>query len=529
MSLQQSGRTAPSWLVIGLLTAVFLTVSLRHLDRVPPVYEDEPWQASTGWKLATEGVFGSDLFTGFHGMEAHYYGYLPVHPLLLALTFKLAGLGLLQARLETVVLGLMVILLTYWLGRRLFDPGVGALAVVFMLVVRLTGLTRYQLSGILFLDMARIARYDMAVPVFGLSALHLYLSAKERDSPLLFVLAGGLAGLAGLSHLYGAFWVLMLAVLAMWQGSRWHVLALLSAGFLAPWLPYAAYVAGGFEDWLGQTRLYAPRFDLANPGWYLGNLLAEPRRYGPGLGPPGWSYLLRPGFWSALVIIPASAVGLAVRAVRHGDRSARTLLVPLVGFPILFALFLHLKLVNYTLTFLPVGALAAAWGARSAYRWSGSSCRGLALRASLLALLLAVCLEGASRIASVERAAGNTSSYRQFIENVGPDIEPGSSVLGLHNYWLGMEHTDYRSWAVPLLLDDPTNPPAPIPTGVTLSAFDPDVILIDDRMRAYFEQHAVAGSSAQQALAWMDSRGYRLVRVVEDPTYGRMEIYRVGP
>src|SRR5262249_14191777 len=68
------------WLagLVGLLL-VYGGVSLRHLTTVPPVYEDEPGQASTGWKLATSGTFGSDLFTGFHGMERRYYGFMPIH------------------------------------------------------------------------------------------------------------------------------------------------------------------------------------------------------------------------------------------------------------------------------------------------------------------------------------------------------------------------------------------------------------------------------------------------------------------
>ena len=34
--------------ILGALLLMYLAVSLRHLTIVPPVYEDEPWQASTG-------------------------------------------------------------------------------------------------------------------------------------------------------------------------------------------------------------------------------------------------------------------------------------------------------------------------------------------------------------------------------------------------------------------------------------------------------------------------------------------------
>jgi 4-amino-4-deoxy-L-arabinose transferase-like glycosyltransferase len=197
------------WLPVALLLA-FWTVSLRHLALVPPVYEDEPWQASTGWKIARDGIFGTDIFTGWFGMERHYYGYMPLHPLLLALTYKITGLGLWQSRLEPVVLGTVTLALTYALGRRLSQPGVGALAVLLLLLTRTAGLTHFQITGILMLDFARIARYDMVVPVFGLSALHALLTAWRTPAPkrrVFYGLAGGLAGLAGLGHLYGAFWL----------------------------------------------------------------------------------------------------------------------------------------------------------------------------------------------------------------------------------------------------------------------------------------------------------------------------------
>ena len=229
------------------------------------------------------------------------------------------------------MMGLLTLLLTYALGRRLFDSTIGLLAVVLLLCVRLTGLTSHQVSGILLLDMARIARYDMVVPVFGLAAFYAYLSASRGASARTWAagtgvassyrygLAGLLAALSGLSHVYGVFWIISLGILAIWDGVGWRRLTALALGFTVPWLPYVAYVLSDLPDWMGQTRGYAPRFDLLNSYWYWNNLLQEYHRYGPGLGPLGWHYLLRPGFWAALVILPVSLVVLAERALRRSD------------------------------------------------------------------------------------------------------------------------------------------------------------------------------------------------------------------
>lgn len=506
---------------------LYLGVSLRNLEIIPAVYEDEPWQASTGWKLATQGVFGSDMFAGFYGMEAHYYGYMPVHPLLLAATYRVAGFGLFQTRLEAVTMGLLTLVLTYTLGRRLFEPSVGLLAVVLMLFVRLTGLTPSQISGILLLDMARIARYDMVVPVFGLASLHTYLFASRRSDLRLYAVAGLLAGLSGLSHLYGAFWIVALGLLAGWDQAGRQALVALALGFAAPWLLYLFYVLNHPADWVGQTRGYAPRFDLLNPRWYWDNLRNEFQRYGPGLGSPGWHYLLRPGFWVALVALPASLLALIRRAIRLGDRAARAIVVPALVIPALFALLIYLKLSNYLVTVLPLGALAVAWGGISCWRWAGRTGQGRWVRGVLAGILLAVITEGVTRMEVLEAVARTTTPYPDFIAQVRSHIPAHSRVLGLHHYWIGLHQLDYRSWAVPLLQADPRYFSPPRSIEVALEDIAPDVILIDPRMRIYFEDSLASDPQSLAIRSWMQRTGYAPVATVDDTTYGLMEIYQV--
>jgi|GEM_PF-3042927 len=62
-------RSAP---LIFLL--FFWAISIWNLDRPPIVHPDEPWILSPGYKLFTQGVYGSDLFAGFNGVvfiDAH--------------------------------------------------------------------------------------------------------------------------------------------------------------------------------------------------------------------------------------------------------------------------------------------------------------------------------------------------------------------------------------------------------------------------------------------------------------------------
>lgn len=515
---------------------LYCAVSLHNLTVVPPVHEDEPWQASTGYKLATEGVFGSDMFAGFYNMDRRYYGYLPLHPLLLALFFRLFGLGLFQARLETVALGLLTLALTYSLGRRLFKTdAVGLLAVLFLLSARLNGLTRVQPTGILLLDIPRIARYDMVVPVFGLAALHAYLWARRRPVMGRFVLVGLVAGLAGLGHLYGVFWLPALLILAAWNEHgplRVRAPFLIVLGFTLAWLPYLLYIATDLADFRGQGRIYAEegRFNLLSPGWYFENLLAERRRYGPGLE-GGWRTLLRPGFWAALAGLPLALVALLQRALWRQDTSARAIVVPAAVLAAMFALLIRLKLANYLVTLVPLGAVAAAWGAVQLWRRLGHPSAGRWGRPVLAAVVLAIFLEGATRVVALEMAARRTTPYADYIGQVHRFIPPGARVLGLHTYWFGMSDTDYRAYWVPLRWSDPKLVPQPIPFDAALERVAPEFVLLDAGMRAYFDEIADPEAPGHHLLVgfetWLARHDGQLIGRVEDATYGTMEIFRL--
>jgi 4-amino-4-deoxy-L-arabinose transferase-like glycosyltransferase len=502
--------------------ALFLATGLRHLDAVPQVYEDEPWQASTGYKLMTSGVFGSDLFAGFYHMDQRYYGFMPLHPLLLAATFKALGVGLAQARAETVLLTALTLLLTFALGVRLFSPAVGAVAVALLVLVRWTGLTYVQLSGIPMVDLARIARYDPLVPVIGLGALHVYLFARaRRANRWLYLAAGALAGLAGLAHVYGLFWVPALVILAVWDGSK-RGAAWLVLGSALPWLPYAAYVLADVVDWRGQTAIYASRFELLNPRWYADNIAQEYHRYGPGLGSFGLGWLARPGFWFLLVALPWSLAALARRAWLAADGSARALIVPALLFPALFAMFITLKLVNYTLIELPLFALAIGWGLVGAWSWPAPAW-GTALRAGLVVLSMAVLVEGAVALGHLEQAATTATAYPALIADLRQYLPAGARVLGLHSYWLGLQDFDYRSFLVPLNWADEG---LPLDQGLVRVA--PDVVLLDSRMRDYFNSPEVSADRGR-FYGWLGAHGARLIGRIDDPTYGLVEVYRVEP
>jgi hypothetical protein len=289
-------------------------------------------------------------------------------------------------------------------------------------------------------------------------------------------------------------------------------LAAIGLGAILPWLPYAAYVLSDLGDWRGQTSIYASRFELLNPRWYLDNVLQEFHRYGPGLGPLGPAWLLRPGFWFVAVALPISLFVLTRRALAS-DNAARTLLIPTLLFPVMFALFITLKLVNYTLLELPLFALAVAWGLVAVWY------RRPRLRLPFIALVAAVTVEGGLALSNLERVAATTTPHATFAAETRRLIPPGARVLGLHTYWFGLEDLDYRSFLVPLNWAD-----LGVPLDQALDELDPDVVLLDPRMRAYFDS-LPPGGDGQRFRDWLDKHSARELGRVDDPTYGLMSVY----
>ncbi len=507
-----------------LLLLLLWGLCLHHLDSVPQVYEDEPWLASAAWKLTTEGVFGSNMFRGLNHMESFSYAFMPIQPIALAGLLRLGGVGLFQIRLPSVIMAMFTAVLTYALGKRLFGASVGLTAVIILLLLRTTAVTPSQVSGILFLDIARIARYDIFVPVFGLAAMHVTLSANRRGKIGLYMLAGSLTALAALANVYGAFWLIVLLLLLWWGRCDWRSFLFLFAGVFLTWLPYALYIWQDVPAWASQLGVYSERFELFSWRWYLGNVIREPWRYAPGLGSRSYPDLWRPGLVVWLLGVPVSTTALAIKAIFQRDEAVRFVVIPALLMPALFALLLYSKFPNYLVTIMPMWSLALAWGVVIIWhdkRWQ--SVRWA--RPLLLMCALLVSLEGVGRIYTLWQAGKHIQPYDEFIAQVREPIPDGARILGLHTYWLGLNEFDYRSWFVPLTqvrmrID---NPAPTLPQA--LATINPNVILLDRQIQQLFDSDPQTAAAIMQ---WMVKANFSRIAIVENETYGRMEIWITG-
>jgi 4-amino-4-deoxy-L-arabinose transferase-like glycosyltransferase len=513
-------------LLLLMLLVTYWALSLDRLTLFPPMSEDEPWLAATSYKMATQGVYGNDLFAGYYGRERHDYNHPPVYILLQALLFRSAGLGVLQMRFLPVACGTLVLALAFAVARQIAGAITGLVAAALLVGLRLAA-AGHQ-SGIPLLDVARVSRYDILVPVFGLTAFWLFNRAERHAGGRDYMLCGLFVGLASLTHLYGAFWLPALALAVVVRRGRRLVRDrapyLLLAGFALALLPWLAFVASAPGDFAGQMRFVAGRFNLQDPGFYLDNLRHEPGRWHLSL----LNGRVRPGAWTALLaLLPATLLLLREGGGPAYNSRSFALGAVLSVHALLFAALLQVKLYNYGIALWPLAMLALAWLGVKAW----ARARRWPWRAALLALLALVLAEGALSLAQRRATAGETASYDTFAAKVAEQIPPASVVLGLQHYWLGLHRFPYRSWLLPVLQADPRYYHEPLPFDQALERVAPDVILVDGHMARYFDELADPRHRNHerwlQYQAYLERHGAFLSAQVEDRTYGRMLIYRL--
>jgi 4-amino-4-deoxy-L-arabinose transferase-like glycosyltransferase len=463
-------------------------------------------------------------------MERHQYEEMPVFPLMEAAVFKMFGVGTIQMRLLPVACGFLLLVSVFAVGRQVGGDRVGALALLLMLSARVAA--GGDGTGILLLDRARINRYDIAVPVFGLFALWTFNHAERHRRQIWYALTGLFTGVSSLSHLYGLFWLPVFVGLlfardrqGLW---RQRPLWLLLAGFASAWVPWIMYIATGWSDYLGQMRPMADRFDLFTPRFYVNNVLH-------GDGPISIEWLVRTvralslvriGTWTMLLAGPPACATMVWEARHHAGGAVFSLAGATVAQAVMFVALLSVKNMQYMIALWPLGALTLAWF--GIWIWDR---RLLVARWTLGIVLGLLVLEGAARVVHAQRNARQTTPYDWYEAEVARCLPPDSRVLGLQHYWLGLRQYDYRTWLLPIALALPRYTPEPLSLDEALDRVNPTVILVDRYIDALMTE-ATPADHPNHGLyvgfeAFKARRHATPTCVIRDHTYGPMQVYWV--
>lgn len=344
----------------GLLavTSVYLHNTLPHLTMMPRVNVDEPWLMERAYQVMRTGIPSQPMLGLQHAYMLQVgYGYL------LAGWMALWGVGIVQARLLGVALGLGILIMVAWIGRRTIDPTTGLSAALFL------ALDSNFLGGV------RNARTDIPSLFFVAAALAAYVRGHQRSQTSWFVCAGASLGLAMLCH-GNAFWagLILLAWYLLDYGRRALVLPYgyaVIGGLLLTFGPYLAVVLAQWADVQVQIGNFAAdRVPGWRPSFVAHQILQEVQRY------RGWYFGLvtstvpNPLLWAFQAAIVVGIVALAFRALgpRGGDqpvaadpRGPLRLLILALGGALIFAAFINNKVPVYLPHVLVGFALAAGF------------------------------------------------------------------------------------------------------------------------------------------------------------------------
>jgi 4-amino-4-deoxy-L-arabinose transferase-like glycosyltransferase len=532
-------RTYCFWAAATLAVSIgFGRLAGHNLANYGPWSNDEGELIAVGYKLATQGILGSDMYTGFFGADQHFLETLPLQDILQAISFHILGPGITQARIVSVLAGLSIIWVTGWLALRWYGLA-AALTSELLLIAWRSNLTATP-NGLPLLGVARTARYDVLAVAAAWLAIAALDASLRKPTPLRAMLTGVCGGLAALSQFFGIF-VLPLTLIGWHTNrtqlcrtpiSRWIVL-----GFVLSTTPYVVYAARYTSDLVGQFGVFGKRGNFLAAGYVPNNVITEPMRYAHLVS--GWPptldafsvrlsdnpvspWLLLLGFWPALAYV-------AWRARRRGAIGDRLLMCSAACFGGLLCLLDQAKTPLYAILLLPtvcvcVSAGGVALVSSTWRRWRQLWARTIVVT-SLVALCGAVALEGIDALAAEWTEATAVTPYIPLGELIDASIAPGSPVLGPERWWWALRSHPYTSlrsiWFQWTARQDAGETPEFADWVIRAR---PDSIIVNINVRN--DVRAFPPQLQDQFWTFLD-RCTVLVKDIPNPNYFEIEVYKV--
>jgi len=190
-----TGSTKKTKLLV-VLTAIFLfyiLIALNLLTKDPTVFPDESSFSNTAYRLTNENVFGKQPFEKQLTLieDTTFTQYGPMYYLVLSVPLKLFGYSIHTVRATSVVIGLLVLVVLYFLIKEITSSEIVGLLSVFLLSIDIN-----------FLRMARFGRMDILVAFFILLAYLFYLKTYNHPSAKRYLILGALLTLPVLTHFF---------------------------------------------------------------------------------------------------------------------------------------------------------------------------------------------------------------------------------------------------------------------------------------------------------------------------------------
>ncbi len=240
----QLGKTIMPWVSLLLIT---VSVLLPNLNNYPAIWLDEGYKMNAARTLADDGIYGTYTVNGFKpfdpGISSGPADIIPI-----ALVYKLFGNGIIQARGVALLYTLLLVLMLYVAGERLFGSTAAMLSLLILLLLP------WPYDRLLIIG--RQALGEGPALALILSGILIWLRQAESPGVLRGVSAGLLLGLGLLSKTQFGIALLPALVLTLLVRNLKH-----PRGMLLDSIPCAVMLA-----------VFA--------GWsYLGQILTDPVIY----------------------------------------------------------------------------------------------------------------------------------------------------------------------------------------------------------------------------------------------------------
>jgi hypothetical protein len=511
-----SRRRTLLWLVVYLgLSATLVAAVAPRLANFPPVSADEVSIMTVSFKLASQGVLGSDLYAGLYAADRHHFLALPGQHFFQAAFFGVFGAGVAQARAPSVLAGVIVLWTVGWLAYRWIGLGCSAITGILLLFWRSNLIAPDSRSPLVAL--AQSGRYDVTVLAGWWVVIVVLDRHIDRPRRMTAVACGLFAGLTALTQFYGAG-ALICCAGALWvrrtSTSQPVYARELALGALVPIALYAAYAVANWADFAGQAMLKPTRVRFYDLFFYMMNVANEWRR---------WEWLFQPspdvlGAWLTLL-----AVLLAFLAGAQLLRSGKVVaFVSVLGTFLSLAILDSIKARIYASLVVPAVCFGLAMAlfprqpAASVWRSlrTGAGC-------TLIAWIVVDGLEGYRFLA---REGPRVSHYSAVGERISASLHDPVPVFGSQRWWWALRTYRYRSlsaqWDIWQVEQSAGGSPD---FGRMLERLGGGYLVLDNDTRG--DLGRVPWDLKQQVEEFMAARTEQIASW-RDPTYGLIEIYR---
>jgi len=346
--------------ILALVIAGFVYVAADRLATVPLPDTDESMTLQIPYEMLNHGKLGFPMMRFYGGnIENAWHSLTPLAFVTLSGFLKAFGWGLLQGRAYTLITSVLLLLMLYLLGRRLFSWQAGLCAVVLVI------------SDPMFLARSRLVRFDILSAAFALLAFYLYEKAQDNESSWYYLASGVAAGAGVMSHtnvlyIFGVISALMV-LKDKWALFRKAKLYLFSAGALAAMGYEIVFAIVDHGNFILQNRKDDVHFRVLEPLGWLRNLATEPARYVRWFEARGarttTETLLLHFFLLATIVAIIYLIAIAVIRIRNRlslNEPRVRLVIATVIIALFFAVVIQRKVTHYIVHLAPWFALCVA-------------------------------------------------------------------------------------------------------------------------------------------------------------------------